>query len=219
MDEQQRHFDPVQDQLQALTSAIERHQAQLRACTACPDMIGPVVVGQPVPSQVMLIGQAPGVKEGPAGRPFAWTAGRTLFKWFQPLGLDEAAFRQRVYMAAVCRCFPGKSPKGGDRVPSPAEVTRCGQWLAAEYALLKPELVIPVGKLAIARFMKVGRLADVIGKVHRIELPGGHATDLVPLPHPSGLSTWFKTEPGLSLTRDALQLIGQHPAWRRIADD
>ncbi len=48
--------------------------------------------------------------------PFAWTAGRQLFKWFASLGLDEATFRSRVYMAAVCRCFPGKRPTGGDRV-------------------------------------------------------------------------------------------------------
>jgi len=48
---------------------------------------------------------------GPAGKPFAWTAGKTMFGWFSQLGqacMDEEAFRQRVYMAAVCRCFPGQ---------------------------------------------------------------------------------------------------------------
>ena len=59
--------------------AIQQHQQQLRQCRTCPDMIGPVVTGQAVLSPVMLIGQAPGDKEGPAGRPFAWTAGKTLF--------------------------------------------------------------------------------------------------------------------------------------------
>ena len=49
----------------------------------------------------MLIGQAPGAHEGPAGKPFAWTAGKTMFRWFGELGVDEAAFRERVYMAAV----------------------------------------------------------------------------------------------------------------------
>ena len=79
-------------------------------------MIGPVVSGAPVLSPVMLIGQAPGAHEGPAGRPFAWTAGKTLFRWFGEVGISEAEFRERVYMAAVCRCFPGKGAKGGGRV-------------------------------------------------------------------------------------------------------
>jgi uracil-DNA glycosylase len=208
----------VHEQLQALTRAIEQHQARLRACTACPDMIGPVVVGRPVVSPVMMIGQAPGVKEGPAGRPFAWTAGKTLFKWFASIGLDEEAFRSRVYMAAVCRCYPGKNPKGGDRLPSKLEVANCDRWLQAEYALLKPRLVILVGKLAIERFLPAGRLSDVVGKLHPVTLAGQPA-ELAPLPHPSGLSTWFKTEPGISLLAQALELIEQHPAWREIRHD
>ena len=116
-------------------------------------MIGPVVSGQPVLSPVMLIGQAPGAHEGPAGKPFAWTAGKTMFRWFGELGVDEAAFRERVYMAAVCRCFPGKAAKGGDRVPAPDEIERCSRHLAAEVSILRPALVIPVGKLAIAQIL------------------------------------------------------------------
>src|SRR5438046_684668 len=110
-------------------------------------MIRPVVTGNAVLSPVMLIGQAPGIKEGPAGKPFAWTAGKTLFQWFAQLDLDEATFREQVYMAAVCRCFPGKAPGGGDRVPSADEVERCSRHLTSELRLLRPRLVIPVGKL------------------------------------------------------------------------
>ena len=105
---------------------LKRHVARLRECRDCPEMIGPVVTGVPVESPVMLIGQAPGVREGPAGKPFAWTAGKTMFGWFASIGLAEEPFRERVYMAAVCRCFPGKAAKGGgDRVPSNEEVERC----------------------------------------------------------------------------------------------
>src|SRR5687768_16605146 len=85
---------------------LHDHVAELMACRACPDMVGPVVTGLPVVSPVMLIGQAPGDKEGPAGKPFAWTAGKTMFGWFGGLGVTEADFRRLVYMAAVCRCFP-----------------------------------------------------------------------------------------------------------------
>jgi len=131
-------------------AAIRRHQSKLRQCKKCPDMTGPVVVGQPVVSSVMLIGQAPGNKEIEVGKPFAWTAGKTLFKWFAQIGLKEDQFRNKVYMAAVCRCFPGKNPKGGDRVPNLEEIHHCATWLQAELKILQPQLLLPVGKLAIS---------------------------------------------------------------------
>src|ERR687898_610395 len=77
------------------------------------------------------------------GKPFAWTAGKMLFKWFSSIGLDEERFRGRVYMAAVCRCFPGKRPAGGDRVPDPDEIANCSSWLDAEIAINRPRLVLP----------------------------------------------------------------------------
>ena len=178
-------------------------------------MVPPVVTGQPVVSEVMLVGQAPGDKEGLFGRPFAWTAGKTLFKWFASIGLEEQAFRQRVYMAAVCRCFPGKNPKGGDRVPTDQEIDNCSVWLDAEIELLRPRLIIPVGKLAIEQFLEVGRLVDVIGHEYELE-ENGDMIDVIPLPHPSGASTWHRTEPGVSLLQQSLALIEHHPAWQAI---
>ena len=195
--------------------AIQQHQQQLHQCRACTEMIGPVVTGQAVNSRVMLIGQAPGEKEGPAGRPFAWTAGKTLFKWFQDIGLSEEAFRSQVYMAAVCRCFPGKNPKGGDRVPDREEIANCRQWMEREFSLLQPELLIPVGKLAINQFLQADKLVDIIGMKHSISI-NDHETDLIPLPHPSGASTWHRTEPGKTLLQDALRLIEGHSTWREL---
>lgn len=196
---------------------IIKHQARLKRCKRCPDMFQPVVIGNPVHSPVMLIGQAPGFKEIEVHRPFAWTAGKTLFKWFAQIGLEEEDFRQRVYMAAVCRCFPGKNPKGGDRVPSRVEVANCATWLNAEMNILKPRLLLPVGKLAIAQFMAVNKLDEIIGKKHRLTLEG-FKTDIIPLPHPSGASTWHRTEPGKSLLTRALRHIKKHPAWQQIVD-
>ena len=179
-------------------------------------MIGPVVTGAPVMSPVMLVGQAPGTKEGPAGKPFAWTAGKTMFQWFSEIGLGEEQFRARVYMAAVCRCFPGKAPGGGDRVPSPDEVERCSRHLRAEVKLLEPRLVIPVGKLAIEQlFPEVDKLAEIIGTVRRGEL-ASRSFDVIALPHPSGASTWHRTEPGKTLLVQALSLIAHHDAWQAL---
>jgi uracil-DNA glycosylase len=194
---------------------IEAHQRALAQCRRCPRMEGPVVIGTPVASKVLLIGQAPGFKEIEVRRPFAWTAGKTLFSWFETIGLEEASFRDRVYMAAVCRCFPGKNPKGGDRVPAPEEIVNCAPWLEAEVRLLKPELIVPVGKLAISRLMDVAQLKDVVGQKFDLTVSGVR-TDVVPLPHPSGASTWHRTEPGKRLLKRALATIAKHPAWRRL---
>ena len=200
---------------------IRDHVDALRGCADCPDMIGPVVTGQPVLSPVMLIGQAPGVREGPAGKPFAWTAGKTMFGWFAGLpgaGISEDEFRSRVYMAAVCRCFPGKATGGGDRVPSPAEVARCSRHLAAEVGILRPRLIIPVGKLAIGQVLPdAGQLVEVVGGIQRARFHGVEV-DVAPLPHPSGASTWHRVEPGKSLLAQALAAIAAHPAWRELVE-
>jgi uracil-DNA glycosylase len=180
-------------------------------------MIRPVVTGEPVLSPVLLIGQAPGVREGPAGKPFAWTAGKTMFGWFASAGLEEAAFRERVYMAAVCRCFPGKARTGGgDRVPSELEIERCSRHLARELELLRPRLVIPVGKLAIAQLVPAAaQLVDIVGTRQRAEL-AGVAFDVIALPHPSGASTWHRREPGKALLGRALAELARHEAWRAV---
>ena len=192
---------------------IEAHVAEVLKCRACPEMIGPVVTSRPVVTKLYLVGQAPGPREGSFGRPFAWTAGKTLFRWFGELGVDEETFRSRVFLAAVCRCFPGKSSGGGDRVPSPTEISACSGWMARELAILKPELIIPVGRVGIERFHGKVELASVIGKRHRVTA-FGHECDSIPLPHPSGASTWFKREPGKSLLPKALAKLETHPAWR-----
>lgn len=192
--------------------------AELEHCTACPRMIGPVVHGPPVVTPVFLLGQAPGPREGSLGRPFAWTAGRTLFRWFEEgVGIDEARFRETIYMAAVARCFPGKASGGGDRKPDAEEILSCRRFLAREVAILKPELVLAVGSLAISETLgplaKGKKLDALVGTLVRTTWHG-HATDVIALPHPSGASPWHKLEPGKTLLRKALGLVKTHPAMR-----
>jgi uracil-DNA glycosylase len=194
---------------------IVEHQQALRGCVRCANMQRPPIVCGPLTSKVLLVGQAPGDKEPALGRPFAWTAGKQLFKWFAPLGLNEAEFRARVYMAAVCRCFPGKNPKGGDRVPSPEEVENCRPWLAREIALLRPSLIVPVGRVAIEQFLPARPLVEQIGTL-QVVTHGNLQSDVIPLPHPSGASTWPRAEPGKTLTARALERIAAHAAWRSL---
>jgi uracil-DNA glycosylase len=188
---------------------------ELDACRACPKMIGPVVHGPPVASRILLVGQAPGPREGGFGKPFAWTAGRTLFRWFEEgLGVGEEEFRAKVYMAAVARCFPGKAPGGGDRRPDAQEIAQCRSFLVRETAILQPRLVLAVGTLAIEQVLATKeKLTELIGTVRRATYHGVE-TDVVALPHPSGASPWHKMEPGKTLLGRALAKIAAHDEVR-----
>jgi uracil-DNA glycosylase len=153
----------------------------------------------------MLVGQAPGKSELDNRRAFSGRAGRTLFKWLERAGLNEATFRRDVYIAAVTRCYPGPSPSGrGDRVPSPAEQALCAPWLDAELDLIRPALIIPVGRLAIDRFLDPEPLDRLVGRVHRLQVRG-RQVKVIPLPHPSGASSWINTPANRTLLAAALR--------------
>jgi len=191
---------------------LKRHVAELLRCRRCPRMKSTPVSGGAVVSDVMLIGQAPGPREPVLQRPFAHTAGKTLFRWFEEFcGMNEAAIRSTVYFAAVCRCFPGKSSGGTDRVPAPDEIRNCSCWMNDEIEILRPRLIIPVGRLAIMQFIDFARLEKVIGRKFRVER-AGHRCDMIPLPHPSGASPWHKISPGRELLQKALLKVARHSA-------
>lgn len=196
-----------------LTDHVER----LRQCRRCPRMQSTPVSGGPIVSDVMLVGQAPGPREPVLAKPFAWTAGRTLFRWFEQFcGIDERKVRTKIYFAAVCRCFPGKTAAGGDRVPAPDEIANCSTWLDEEIQILRPKLLIPVGRLAITQFVECPSLEAVIGRGFRIGRSGEF--DLIPLPHPSGASPWPKIPPGKALLEKAMRKIARHPAIKKLAE-
>lgn len=200
---------------------LDEHRTRLLRCRACGhgDDVRPVVSLARSP-RVMLVGQAPGRKEAGGGRPFAGRAGRTLFSWFATAGIDEAAARSGIYISAITRCYPGPSPSGrGDRVPGPAERERCSSWLRAELRIIQPALVIPVGRLAINVLLGSSPLDQVIGR--ELRLPDarrwavGGETIVIPLPHPSGASSWVHAPGNRALLDDAVRRIGRH--WARLS--
>jgi uracil-DNA glycosylase len=191
---------------------LEQHVAQLLGCRRCPRMKSTPVSGGAIVSDIMIVGQAPGPREPVLQRPFAHTAGKTLFRWFEEFcGMNEAAVRSKIYFAAVCRCFPGKNAGGTDRVPTPDEIRNCSSWMDDEIEILRPSLVIPVGRLAIMQFIDCAKLEKVIGRKFRVKRPR-HRFEVIPLPHPSGASPWHKIAPGKELLRRALKLIARHSA-------
>lgn len=183
-------------------------QAQMRACRKCleagyPITPPPVVHGVHT-APVMTIGQAPGPTEVVAQRPFNAGSGRRLFRWLGEAGFAEAEFRAQMYMTAVTKCYPGKGPRGhGDRVPSKDEQALCRPWLEREIALVDPRLIIPIGKLAIGLFFEPPwKLEDLIGT--QAERDG---RVIIPLPHPSGASTWPNKPENAARIKRALRLI------------
>ena len=192
----------------ATSIALDAHRDALLACRRCA--LGPGIT--PVASharnpRAMLVGQAPGKVEAEGGVPFAGRAGRTLFSWLERAGLDEETAREQIYISAITRCFPGPHPSGrGDRVPTKEEQARCGDWLDAELRILRPRLLIPVGRLAIERFLPALPLSELIGTRRSVAYAGGRST-VIPLPHPSGASSWVYQADNKKLLDKAIGLI------------
>jgi len=192
------------------SSQLDLHCRALAHCRLCghPGNIVPIVSIARSP-KAMLVGQAPGKVEAGGGKPFAGRAGKTLFRWLERAGVDEETARSRIYIAAITRCFPGPSPSGrGDRVPSLKEQEACSVWLERELEIIKPRLLIPVGRLAITRFLPNLPLDQIIGRAHRVRYAGGEST-AIPLPHPSGASSWIHQGNHPGLLDAALRLIGE----------
>jgi len=202
---------------------LDEHRATLLQCRTCghPPEVRPIVSIARSP-RAMLVGQAPGIVESGGGPPFSGRAGATLFRWLGSVGIDEKTARSRLYIAAITRCYPGANEGGrGDRVPSATERANCSHWLSAELRIIRPSLIIPVGRLAIDAFLGPVPLDGVIGKEHALTNDAqctlaydAQRTVIIPLPHPSGASSWIH-EPGHErLLRDALQLIAER--WKAI---
>src|SRR5881394_257887 len=101
---------------------LDEHVARVRQCRRCPRMLPPPVSGGPVASKVMLIGQAPGVKEPVLGKPFAWTAGRTLFGWFQQFcGMNEEQVRAQIISPRSAAVFPARLLPVATEFPHPTK--------------------------------------------------------------------------------------------------
>ena len=163
------------------------------------------MVNEQLGQRAYMYGQAPGIVEGEERRPWRGRAGKTLRRWLE---LEETEFYELFYCASVTRCYPGRAPSGrGDRTPTPREQELCSFWKDRELELLRPRLIVPVGSLAIRRLLGISGLAECIGR--RYELEGAA---VVPLPHPSGASSWLNSPSNRELTVRAAALVRQELA-------
>ena len=199
-------MDDVAKKLQAV-------QDQMHGCRLCLEagyeIFPRAIFSGTYGARIMTIGQAPGITEKEAGRPFNAGSGKRLFEWLGKAGIDEDWFRTTQYMTSVTKCYPGRAKGGsGDRVPSGKEQKLCWPFLDREIRLVAPEVVIPIGRLAITLFYdKKLKLTEIIGT--QMQLDGG--AYVIPLPHSSGASRWHQTQENRELIDQAIQLIaGQY---------
>jgi len=137
--------------------------ADVESCTACglcrtrnKSVPG---VGD-VRAQWRLIGEAPGADEDARGEPFVGQAGRLLDNMLAALGMNR---RENVYIANVLKCRPP-----GNRTPEPAEVEACRPYLERQIALIRPQLILALGKSAASLLLGGdASIASLRGRVHR----------------------------------------------------
>jgi len=195
-------------------SNLTNLQEEMRRCRRCLERGFPITPGAifsgPVSARVMIVGQAPGKREEGSGRPFSGPAGRRLFQWFTAVGWKENEFRATQYITAITKCYPGKpqtasqQPSRGDRVPTAAERNLCAPFLEQELEIIQPELILPIGRVAINHFLGKGKLTDLIGNLFEQD---GRA--VLPLPHPSGANAWLNRPENKRLIEAALGHLRQ----------
>ena len=165
--------------------SLQRDTAVCRACIEAGYPLESWPVRAPRSTQrAYLFGQAPGIVEGAERLPWRGRAGATLRRWLRVEG-DE--LYELFYCASVTRCYPGRPASGrGDRTPTPREQELCRFWRDWELELLRPDLIVTVGGLALRQLLGVKTLTDAIGKSYEHD-----GAIVIPLPHPSGASGWL----------------------------
>ena len=155
-------------------------QQQVAACTRCELHRGrtQTVFGVGVrTAEWLVIGEAPGAEEDKRGEPFVGRAGQLLDNMLAAIGLDRT---KNVYIANILKCRPPNN-----RDPQADEVAQCEPYLQQQIALLRPKLILAVGRIAAQNLLKTDTpLARLRGRVHRY---GEAQTPLIVTYHPAYL--------------------------------
>ncbi len=104
-------------------------------------------------ADIMFIGEAPGFHEDQQGRPFVGQAGQFLDRLLASIGLD----RQQVFIANVIKCRPSNN-----RDPLPTEINNCRHWLERQIEIIKPKIIVTLGRYSMARYFP----GKTISKIH-----------------------------------------------------
>ncbi|MCL6584061.1 MAG: uracil-DNA glycosylase [bacterium] len=156
---------------------IDKLAERIKSCDWCRLSGGRPVAGEGNPrAQIMFIGEAPGRQEELAGRPFIGAAGRLLNQLLHDIGLE----RDEVYITNVIKCRPPEN-----RDPLPEEIEACRPWLDEQIRLVRPRLIVLLGKHALGRFLPGLKISNVHGRPQQAEVPGLGSIVFFPVYHPA----------------------------------
>ncbi|NRO97758.1 uracil-DNA glycosylase [Paraburkholderia sp. NMBU_R16] len=142
--------------------ALEARVAGCEQCRLCEKRTRTVFGVGDREADWMLIGEAPGENEDKQGEPFVGQAGKLLDSMLRALALARG---ENVYIANVVKCRPP-----GNRNPEPDEVARCEPYLQRQVALVKPKLIVALGRVAAQNLLKTdASISSLRGRVHRYE--------------------------------------------------
>jgi uracil-DNA glycosylase family 4 len=199
-------------------AALALVQQEIAACTRCVEG-GFIPAALPIfhghaGQRLMIVGQAPGPTAGERPLPYTGATGRALQAWLERAGFPPGAIHHEFYLTSLTKCFPGQARGAGakgDRPPSAREIALCASHLDREIALVRPRIIVSLGRLAAERLDPTARglaLADIVGSV-RPAARAGHSFRLVPLPHPSGVSRWLNQPAHRARLEQALARLTQ----------
>lgn len=208
--------DPIVADADNSDALLAIYQRRMETCTRCV-LAGYIPEANPVfhgyaSQRVMIIGQAPGPRAHATGVPWSGRSGEILRGWLEQAGFPAEQWRETWYLTSLTKCFPGKATTGkGDRAPSKAEQALCADHLEMELALVRPEIIVTLGKMATSRMIPGASrlpLTEIVGTATDIDLPHGRTT-IVPLPHPSGVSRWLNDPANRALVDEGLALLAE----------
>ncbi len=134
----------------------------------------------------------------------------SLNSWLYSIGLSDGQIRENFFYSALIDYFPG-SKKGSHRVPTDSEIKKERKRLSKTIKDFDPEIVVTIGKLSLSHCLRceIGLLSEFIGKTYKTDPYGlfGKEVLIIPLPHPSGASTWHKKPENKKLLDKALKIV------------
>ena len=150
----------------------------MSCCTRCPLAEGRTQVVRGVGAKkasVLFLGEAPGAKEDQAGEPFVGSAGKLFARLLEESGLARA----EVYITNVVACRPP-----ANRTPRASEVKAHAPWLEEQIRLVKPEIVVTLGRIALTYFLPRAKVTELTGKPQHVHWQQRDLT-ILPLFHPA----------------------------------
>jgi DNA polymerase len=169
-----------------------------KRCKLCKGRTNIVLGEGSTKPEILFVGEAPGAKEDETGRPFVGRSGQLLTKMIEAMGVK----REEVFIANVVKCRPPEN-----RPPKPEEVEQCRPFLEAQIKMLKPKVVVALGKTAAFNLLQTKEsIGDLRGKIHSYQ-----GTKLIATFHPAYL---LRNPPAKKDCWEDLQLAMKELGWK-----